>query len=186
MASLPCKHVLIVAEGYSLEDAGLWEAMRLFEMHSDVALVGGRVLDQTDIVVDCCATGEIVDGGVSPWIGKLRTDPGAYAMALKPQTVATVPQKFFFCRTEVLREALASMEIEGQGLEELSSQLSALVRSRGLRIAYSPLVEAVERSSARETVSMPYFRRKNPCGFIVRRSGCRARETWIKNPSRRR
>jgi O-antigen biosynthesis protein len=129
-------HVLVIQQNWTVRDeTALWEAMRLFEMHTDVALVSGRLLDASGTVVAAC-TPVLPDAG---WIGKPRDDPGAFAMALKPQTVLAVPDRFFLCRRDLLREAALS-----PGLADLAERVTALAGARGLRIAYSPLIEAVQ------------------------------------------
>ena len=39
------------ATAYFPDDDGLWEAMKLFEFHSDVSLVCGRIVDRSDKIV---------------------------------------------------------------------------------------------------------------------------------------
>jgi hypothetical protein len=108
--------------------------MRLWEMHADVAVIGGRVLDSAGSVVASCATLD-----APSYAGLRRDDPGPFAMALKPQTATRVPGAYFFCRTELLRAALSA---GGDGTD-LAERVAGLARDRGLRMAYSPLVEAV-------------------------------------------
>ena len=121
------------------DEAALWEAMRLFEMHPDVALAGGRVLDGHGTVV--AASQPAVPA--TSYVDKRRDDPGAFAMALKPQTALSVPNSFFFCRRDVLRDAAISSR-SGVWAERLTT----FVRTRDLRIAYSPLIEAVQTPNA--------------------------------------
>jgi hypothetical protein len=73
-----------------------------------------------------------------------RTDPGPFAIALKPQTALDVPEGFFYCRTDLLRRALDG----GVDRSRLATHLSELARERGLRIAYSPLIEGRIKSVA--------------------------------------
>jgi glycosyltransferase involved in cell wall biosynthesis len=119
------------------DDAGVWEAMRMFEMYPDIGAVSGRVLDQDGMVIDCCLseTGSIA--GHPSWIGMRRTDPGPFARALKPQTAVSLPANFFFCRKDVLRQAF-----ERTGGATIGDRVAAACRSRGLRLGYSPAIEA--------------------------------------------
>jgi O-antigen biosynthesis protein len=118
-------------------DGGCWEAMRLWEMHQDIAVIGGRILDTSGRIIESCITWE----GVS-YEGLLRGDPGPFAMALKPQTVARIPGLFFFCRSDLLRTAVAGMGGD-PGSGSFAEHLSELARERKLCAAYSPLIEAV-------------------------------------------
>ncbi len=132
-------HVLVLGPNWTVRDeATLWEAMRLFEMHADVGLASGRVLDGAGTVIAAC-TPVLPD---ADWVGRKRGDPAAFAMALKPQTALGVPDAFFFSRRDLLREAALS-----PGPASLAERAAALARARGLRIAYSPLIEAVQASS---------------------------------------
>ncbi|MBV9118611.1 MAG: glycosyltransferase, partial [Acetobacteraceae bacterium] len=132
---LTVDHVAVLTDACApLGDGGCWEAMRLWEMHADVAVIGGRVLDSAGGIVASCATLD-----APSYAGLRRDDPGPFAMALKPQTATRVPGAYFFCRTELLRAALSA---GGDGTD-LAERVAGLARDRGLRMAYSPLVEAV-------------------------------------------
>jgi glycosyltransferase involved in cell wall biosynthesis len=133
-------HILVLRNDWTIrQDATLWETMRLFEMHSDVALASGRVLDETGTVIATCKP--VVPN--ASWTGMKRGDPGAFAMALKTQAALTVPESFFFCRRDLLRDAVTSSDPANW-----VARLITLAQARGLRIAYSPLIEAVQISNA--------------------------------------
>jgi hypothetical protein len=132
--------VFLAGDIEPLGDGGCWEAMRLWEMHEDVALIGGRIVDERNTVVRACTPAV---GSWSP-LGMQRTDPGPFAIALKPQTALDVPEGFFYCRTDLLRRALDG----GVDRSLLATHLSELARERGLRIAYSPLIEGRIKSVA--------------------------------------
>ena len=128
---------LVVAVGpgiIPLGNGGCWEAMRLMEMHADVGLVGGRIVDGNDVVVASCS---LTGSDWSP-LGALRTDPGPFAIALKPQTALSTPGGFFYCRADLLRQAVA----EGEAGVSLADAMVAIASRQGVRIAYSPLIEA--------------------------------------------
>ena len=150
IGSLEAKHALVMVDGCAPEDeAGFWEAMRLFEMHPDVAAAGGRVVDETDRIVVSCAPPAAGSQAAAGWAGRLRSDPGPFAMALKPQSTAMISGPYFFCRVDMLREAAAALAEEDKPLAELGAEVVARVRSRGMRVAYSPLIEAVLSSWVR-------------------------------------
>lgn len=153
LASATASHVLVLREGLRVEDAARWEAMRLFEMHPDTVLVGGRVLDRHERVVECCGIADPAAGGAVryPWLGLKRDDPGPYAMALKPQSAATVPDGFFVADAAFLRDTLrrvvpAQTPAGGGPGGLLGTILGDSARKSGRRVAYSPLVEARIRS----------------------------------------
>ncbi|CAO3383406.1 rhamnosyltransferase WsaF family glycosyltransferase [Azospirillum argentinense] len=147
LARTSAGHVLVLRAELRVEDAaGLWEAMRLFEMHPDVALVGGRVLhggpEQGERILDGCTFAGPGHPAPAPWLGLDRNAPGPFAMALKPQSAAAVPSGFFLVETAFLRDALkdaAPPELRAVGL---GGFLGEAAWKRGRRVAYSPLVEA--------------------------------------------
>ncbi len=137
IAEIKSAVVLVLAEGLQLRDAaGVWDAMLLFEMHTDLAAAAGRIVDANDTIVSCCAPRACAG---QPWIGKSRTDPGDYALALKQQTVDAITDGYFFCRTDILREAC-----EVNTSMRLAERIASIARSRGMRLGYSPLIEAVQ------------------------------------------
>lgn len=144
LGSVTASHALLVRDGLRVTDAALWEAMRLFEMHPDTALVGGRVLNADDRIVECCAIAAPAAGGAPqvPWLGLKRDDPGPFAMALKPQSAASVPNGFFIAEVAFLREALRRIAPTETPAGALGGVLGDDARQLGRRVAYSPLVEA--------------------------------------------
>jgi O-antigen biosynthesis protein len=136
--------VMVLAAGLKPRDAlGLWDAMSLFEFHPDVAAVAGRITDEAGKILSACE--QIVGPGSTArsWIGSARTDPGDQAMALKQQTVAGITPDYFFCRTDILLEATSgTFPIPEQ--EALTKRISAIAQARGMRLAYSPLIEAIK------------------------------------------
>jgi len=127
-------YALWIDERYQLSEAAAWEAMRLFEMHPDVALVSGRVLSSSNRVIASC------EPQANLWSGRgmRRDEPGPFALALKPQTATKVPSQLFFCRTELLQSVSAAHPSGG----DICCLIADAVHTRGLRIAYSPLIEA--------------------------------------------
>jgi hypothetical protein len=77
-------------------------------------------------------------------VGLKRTDPGAHALALKRQTASSIPSDYFVCRTDVLRAAIDG-DNANLAPSRLAERVGAVAQARGMRIAYSPLVEAVRR-----------------------------------------
>ena len=116
------------------DDGGLWEAVRMFEMHAAVGAVGGRILDADGTIVDC----SVPATPTTDWIGMRRSAPGPYALALKPQTATGVPDSFFVCRTDVLQSAAAD-----QSPQPLGARIAEACRKRQMIMAYAPVLEAI-------------------------------------------
>ena len=103
LEDISSEHLVILDEKLRpSNDEGPWDAMRLFEMHGDVAAVGGRILDAQGRVVACCETLARCEAATE-WVGRSRGDPGGFALALKPQTAMRITEGYFCCRTELFR-----------------------------------------------------------------------------------
>jgi hypothetical protein len=122
-------------------DSWFWEAVKLLELHGDAKLVHGLVVDQNDRVQ---RGGEVfLQAGdlVCPQRGKPATDPGAFALALKPHCASSVPSDFFMADTGFLRDVLKSLP-DDTPLAGLGIRLSATARASGFLTAFSPLIVA--------------------------------------------
>jgi len=125
----------------------LFEAVKYLEIFPDAAMVGGRILDARDHVIEA-ATGSGGRGEpLVPLVGKHRTDPGDWAFALKAHTTSAPTEGFFVARCRFLADA-------GRSASESTLSLAALLgraaAAQGLRVVYAPLIEG--RSSGHEAV----------------------------------
>jgi hypothetical protein len=121
----------------------LWEAVGLAQLHQDVVLVAGRIVDGERRVL----AGPQILGfdGLSgcPDRGRPEADPGYFALALKQRSVSAVHSAFFLARTQFLVDAVSALPQASFSL--LGSWLGAYAFEQGLRVASSPLVQAVAR-----------------------------------------
>ena len=132
-------YVAILSDKISLGgDGWVWEAIRLFELHDDVAVVSGRVYDDQDVVVDTGRRSGSWCDGYLDFTGLTRADPGPFALALKPHSIDVPGEVPMFVSTPFLLSALAQERVPVRLAELLAN--AAAKGSR--RIAYSPLVEA--------------------------------------------
>ena len=121
-------------------DAWVWEAIRLFELHHDVAVVGGRVYDDQKVVIDTGRRFGPWSDGYRDFAGLLRTDPGPFALALKPHSidvpveVPIVVDRSFLCNALALTQERAP--------ERLAQLLAIAAAKERRRIVYSPLLDA--------------------------------------------
>jgi hypothetical protein len=119
-----------------------WEAMGLAQLHPDVALVAGRILNPDRIVL----AGQQILGfdGLAgcPERGRAETDPGYFALALKQRSVSAVHSSFFIARTDFLIDALRSLPATAS-FAFLGVWLGAQALEQGRRVAFSPLVRAL-------------------------------------------
>jgi glycosyltransferase involved in cell wall biosynthesis len=118
----------------------VWEAAKWFELQPDVAIVGGRILDDRDCVVDA---GSRVTAGETRALyqGLHRADAGAFALALKPQTIGAPAEGLLVVERRFLEAAIESITRHGF-TRRLGATLGAFAKVQHRRVVYSPLVEA--------------------------------------------
>ena len=126
-------------------DKPVWEAVKWFDLLDDVGAVCGRFVSSDGIV----RTGaELADdsepaGVLHPLAGRKLTDPGPYALALKPHSIdlvdtfnAVVDSKRFMA---ALRAVPQDLPIVASGLK-----LGRSMASCGSRVVYTPLITSLD------------------------------------------
>ncbi|MCA2966121.1 MAG: glycosyltransferase [Burkholderiales bacterium] len=143
-------HVLLLGDGIEPEGEGWWwEAVKLFELHPEIALVGGLLTDRSDRVLRGL---EVLDeaGGIhAPQRGARAQDAGPFALWLKPQCVDGAATAFCMVETELLRRSLEELPAETP-LHGLGWRLAAQGRAEGRLAAWSPLMRATATAEAAE------------------------------------
>jgi hypothetical protein len=122
----------------------LWEGLGLAQLHPDVALVAGRIVDSARRVL---AGPQILgfDGLCGcPERGRSESDPGYFGLALKQRSVSAVHSAFFLARTQFLIEGLTELPSPAS-FPLLGMWLGARAFEQGRRVASSPIVQAVAR-----------------------------------------
>ncbi len=128
-----------------------WEAVKWFELLSDIGVVCGRAVDldgrERRFRSGVRGSGR-TPGFRSPMSGRSAQDPGPYAIAFKPHTVQMVDVRCVISDRARLLRALdglpASVSIDRSGL-----LLARSLGAEGWRVVYSPLVSAA-------TTEMPH------------------------------
>ncbi len=118
-----------------------WDAIKLLELHPELALVGGRIYDDTDRLI---AGGTILDAEgrrITPDLGRAGTDPGPWAISLKPHCVASAPTDLLFVDTAFLVRALDRLP-DDLRMRGLGLALSACALAEGRRVATGTLTRA--------------------------------------------
>lgn len=158
-------------------DDWAWDAIKLMELHPELAIVGGRIYDDHDRLI---AGGTALDSDrrrLTPDLGRPGNDPGPWAISLKPHCVATAPTDLFFVETAFLVRALGlvpdDLRMRGLGLalgacalaEDRRVATGTLTRAR----AIAPLVEADDEQAGaffdRHTKAIPTAR-QSIAGFV--------------------
>jgi len=137
--SSTAEYAVIMAENVALEEPeAIWEAVRLFEMNPDVALVAGRLADRSGKVSGDGET-RLPNGGYhAPTMGRDLTTPGPFSLWLKPRCVDAVDPRFFIARVAEMQKILADWP--QVPFTESGRRLSELVQQHDCRIATSPLI----------------------------------------------
>ena len=134
-------HVAVVSDRVCLSgDAWVWEAIRLFELHADVAVVSGRVHDDQDVVIDTGRRFGSWSEGYKDFAGLGRTHPGPFALALKPHSIDVPVEVPMVVDTRFFLHALPLAK-EG-GPARLAELLASAAAKGRQRIVYSPLLQA--------------------------------------------
>ncbi|QDU45464.1 N-glycosyltransferase [Symmachiella dynata] len=132
--------VVISADDVSPSEESIWEAIGLFELHADVALLSGRIVNRAGIVI---GAGEIrgADGVYAcPERGRDALTPGPFSLWLKPRCIAAVEPRFCLVRTAFLNDLDGTQPPNDVAL--LGRWLGEAAQARGLRLATSPLISA--------------------------------------------
>jgi Glycosyl transferase family 2 len=124
------------------EEEWPWEAQGLFDLHSDMPLLAGRILDASRVVLGGPERIDAEGKCSCSYRGMAAHDPGEMALALKPHTVNGPNSAFFVARTEFLRWALPRLPQEAT-LHFIGPWLAMFAHQQGQRVGYSPLIAAV-------------------------------------------
>jgi hypothetical protein len=139
------EYVLVVGcNCKELDQAGVWEAVKLLELHRDIAIVGGRLVNQADTVVACGSVPDKFGRLISPIAGIARTDPGPFAMGLKPHCILAPADGVSMVRARFLTRALERRPGD-LDRSEFALWLGACAIADDVRVAYTPLLEARTR-----------------------------------------
>ena len=138
--------VAVISQNVAAGHSWSWEADRLFRLHPEVALVAARILDDSGLVL---SAGQAFGfGGIagSPDAGSAETEPGPYGIALKPRCVSAPHPWFFVVRRTDLVEGLRTLPVQASW-PALGTWLGGVFAETGRRIAFSPCLNAVRKTS---------------------------------------
>ncbi|MFM0559300.1 rhamnosyltransferase WsaF family glycosyltransferase [Paraburkholderia sediminicola] len=133
------------------DDGFVEEALTHFDLFPDTVVVGGRIHD----------SGILREGGYvfgyagaigCPDAGQPLTNPGYFAQAWKPRSVAAVSARHCIVDRAFLMESAAQLPSELR-LAMLGPWLGALARTKGQRVIYTPLITAQLKEGADVTAS---------------------------------
>jgi hypothetical protein len=120
-----------------------WQALGLTELHSDVAIVGGRISRPDGTVMDAGRYFGYGRGCDCPDRGRQINDPGYHAQFFKQRSVDAVPLQFCMIKAKFLGRLLAARRLRKNAtLFNLAAWAGAAARRRNLRVVYSPFLAA--------------------------------------------
>ena len=136
--------ILVVTSGDVIVDtqAVYREVVRLMELHPKVAVVGGRVLNADNQIVESCLIATTSGALVARWDGREAGDPGSYALALKTQSVAAAGGSLAFFRLRALNTIGCVLPDASTALHLWVAETCEKIRQAGWQVAFSPLVSA--------------------------------------------
>ena len=123
-----------------------WEAIGLFELFPDTAMVGGRIRN---------AAGEVLEAGLqlgyrglcgSPDRGRKESDPGYFGQTWKQRSVSAVSLQCAVVKPQFLLEALAELPA-GASLPLMGAWLGAHALRKGQRVVYTPFLGGVTQTT---------------------------------------
>jgi hypothetical protein len=148
--STGAEYILILSEeSQALEQAGIWDAIKHFEIHRDVAVVSGRVMNSAGRVVDCGTVPDRFGRLVSPFNGLDRASPGPFAMALKPHCILRPADGLFILRASFVARALQNYAGTMPGTS-IATTIAIWAAAEGTKVVYSPLLESRVRSHSHD------------------------------------
>jgi SAM-dependent methyltransferase len=140
----------IIWSEITFDEEGAWDALGLFELHPDTAVVGGRVLDKERRVV---AAGEYFGfGGIcaAPDIGRAEHDPGYFGQMWKQRSVSAVSTMNAVVEASFLLESLRALDGEPVSIPFLGAWLGATAALAGRRVVYTPFLAGTTHASRAE------------------------------------
>lgn len=134
--------VCLLAPGVeALEVDWAWEALGLLELNPDAVMVGGRIVDENDRLLDAGQVLGFGQGCDSPDKGRGVLDPGYGVWLWKQHSVSAVSSAFCVFRADYLSNLLARVPA-GASLPYLGAWAGAHALRTGRRIIYSPFLLA--------------------------------------------
>jgi hypothetical protein len=122
------------------DDAVLWEAVGLFELFADTAMVGGRIVDPASRIRAAGAYFGFGLGCDCPDVGRRLDDPGYQGQMWQQRSVGAVAAALAVIEPGLLIETLEAHRDLRLSLAYLGAWCGAQARRGGRRVVYSPFL----------------------------------------------
>lgn len=138
--------VELIAEDVAIDEPE-WrqEALSLFELHSDVAMIGGPIRNRDGAILEAGRYFGFADVCGCPDSGRAFSDPGYFGQMWKQHSVSAVASQFAVLRARFLADVLNGLE-ESASLAFLGAWAGAVAMRTGMRVVYTPFLSAVADS----------------------------------------
>lgn len=117
-----------------------WEVLALMELHPDTAVVGGRIVNRQQIVVDAGRYLGFGSGCDCPDRTRSVSDPGYQAQMWKQRSVSAVSSQFCVFDAKFLLALIDSGFCRGASLPYLGAWAGAFALRKNRRVVYSPFL----------------------------------------------
>ncbi len=119
------------------------EAVRIFELHPHVGIVGGIVINDENKIIDAPLVQNKSGAFKSPWLGKFINDGGHYALLHKPQRVSLSTPSISFVRISGIRDSVS--KILGMNFRDCGLILADILLRKNFYFAFSPLIIGISK-----------------------------------------
>jgi hypothetical protein len=127
-----------------LDGKAPWEALRLMELHADIKMVCGILMDGTGRIVDAGSVLSSSGHPVYPYLGWPAPATGPYVLALKPHSVSAPTTDLLIAEREFILASFEQIPMWATP-SGLAMWLGGCALAAGARTAFSPLVRGVAK-----------------------------------------
>ncbi len=119
-----------------------WEALGLFELHPDTAMVGGRIRNSSGVLTEAGSYFGVRGACGCPYRGASFLDSGYFTQLWKQRSVSAVSIQFSVVRAAFLADLLRDLPPQAS-LPFLGAWAGARAARTGKRVVYSPFLSGI-------------------------------------------
>ena len=149
----PESYICSISTDVKIENPNwLWEALGLFELFPDTAMIGGRLWNEAGIITE--AGQHFGFGGPCgcPNRGRSVSDPGYFAQMWKQRSVSAVSLRFMVAEAQYLLKALARIPAAAS-LAFGGAWIGAEAMRDQRRVIYTPFLSGISNSNGEQLIS---------------------------------
>jgi glycosyltransferase involved in cell wall biosynthesis len=145
-------------------DEWFWEAMTLTEIHKDAVMIGGRIYDRDEIILDAGRHLGFGEGCGCPDRGRSLHDPGYFAQMWKQHSVSAVSTQFSVIDASFLKDMLGNDGVAQVKIRFLGPWAGLYALRQYKRVIYSPFFSGLsdeDWNQALPSADMAVFLKNN-------------------------